>query len=221
MNKKISIPIIPVIIAVVIVVVIVAIVLTKGNQDKGSKLEKVYEKMVTSQTYAFTRYDLEEKNKIITYRKVDKTLIDQNYSESHASTLIKQGNTYLISHNNKEYFYYPNNNLDEEKLTDNLKNIIDLEYTAGKEKVYGKTYKYEEYKGVSVFLISTPRDMDINSIKTRFYFKGNELVYLKTIYDVVNEETGERIQKEELQTVKVEYKVDDSVFEIPTDYAEN
>ncbi len=221
MNKKISIPIIPIIIAIVIVAIIIAIVLTRGTQEKTSKLSKVYSKMVENQTYTFTRYDFEEKNKLITYRKVDKTLIDQKYSDSHVSTLIKQGDTYLISHNNKEYFYYPNNNLDEEKLTQNLKEITNLQYTTGKEKVYGKTYKYEEYNGVSVFLISTPKDIDVNSTRTRFYFRGNELVYLKTIYDVVNEETREKEQKEELQTVKVEYKADDSVFEIPKDYAEN
>ena len=58
-------------------------------------------------------------------------------------------------------------------------------------------------------------------LPTRFYFDKNELVYLKTIYDVINEETGERTQAEELQTVKVEYEVEDSIFEIPADYAEN
>ena len=63
--------------------------------------------------------------------------------------------------------------------------------------------------------------MDNSSVKTRFYFDKNELVYLKTIYDVINEETGERTQEEELQTVKVEYEVEESIFEIPADYAEN
>ena len=29
------------------------------------------------------------------------------------------------------------------------------------------------------------------------------------------------MQTEELQTVKVEYEVEDSIFEIPADYAEN
>lgn len=221
MNKKISIPVIPIVIAIIAVIVVVIVLLNKGTGDGTSKLSKLYEKMVENQTYVFTRYDFEEKNKLITYRKVDKTLIDMYNSGEHISTLVAEGDTYLILHKNKEYYVYPNNNLDEETLTNNLKNIIDLEYTTGKEKIYGKTYKYEEYDGVSDFLISSPRDMDTNSIKTRFYFKGNELVYLKTIYDVVNEETGEKIPVEELQTVKVEYEVDESVFNIPTDYAES
>lgn len=222
MNKKISIPIIPILIAIAVVVVFVIILITRGTEDGLSKLSKVYEKMISNQTYIFARYDFEEKNKLTTYRKADKTLIDMNNSGEHLSTLIVEGDTYLIFHENKEYYVYPNNNSNEEELlTNNIKSIIDLEYTTGKEKIYGKTYKYEEYNGVSDFLISSPKNMDTNSIKTRFYFKGNELMYLKTIYDVVDEETGERTQTEELQTVNVKYEVEDSIFEIPSDYAEN
>ena len=221
MNKKMTIPFIPIVSLTLAVVVIVIVVLMAGAGDETSKLSKVYEKMVSDQTYVFTRYDLGEKNKLITYKKTDKTLIDMYNSGEHLSTLIVEGDTYLIFHDNKEYYVYPNNNWDEQILTDSLKEIINLEHTTGKEKIYGKTYKYEEYMGVSDFLISSTRDMETDSIKTRFYFKGNELVYLKTIYYTVNEETGERTQVEELQTVKVEYEVEDNVFEIPSDYAEN
>ena len=220
MNKKISISIIPVIM-VIITAIIVAIVAMRVRTDETSKLSKVYDKMVTEQNYVFTRYDFEEQNKLITYRSADKTLIDVYTDGEHISTLIVEGDTYLISHENKEYYVYPNNNLSKERLTENLKDIINIEYTTGKEKIYGKTYKYEEYEGVSVFLFSGEEGIDIYSAKTRFYFNGDKLVYLKTIYDVVDEETGERTQAEELQTVKVEYKLDNRVFEIPSDYAEN
>lgn len=221
MKKKISIPIVPIVIIITVVAIILTIFLNRKTGNGESKLYKIYEKMISNETYVFTRYDFEEKNKIIIYRKVDKTLIDMYSTGEHISTLVSDGNTYLILHKNKEYYVYLNNSLDERILTDNLKNIIDLEYTTGKEKIYGKTYKYEEYNGVSDFLISSPIDIDTDSVKTRFYFKGNELVYLKTIYDTINEETGEKTSVQELQTVKIEYKVDDSVFKIPTDYAEN
>ena len=221
MKKKISLPIVPVIIALIAIIVAIIFLITKATTVQKSKLSKVYEKMIANQTYKFTRYDFEEKNKIITYRKTDKTLIDMYNSGEHLSTLILEGDTYLIFHENQEYYVYSNNNLDEEILTDNLKNIVDLEYTTGKEKIYGKNYKYEEYKGVSEFLITSAINMEAESVKTRFYFKGNELVYLKTIYDTINEETGEKEQVEELQTVKVEYQVGDSVFKIPEQYAEN
>lgn len=216
MNKKMLVIIIPIIILAISIIVVII-----NNQPKVSKLSNIYQKMIENHTYTFTRYDIEEKNKIITSRKKDKTIIDMYNSGEHLSTLILEGDTYLIFHENKEYFVYANNSKDEEILTSELAEITKLEYTTGKEKIYGKTYKYEEYQGVSNFLIYSEQNIDINTIKTRFYFKGKELVYLKTIYETVNNETGERKQVEELQNVKVEYEVQDSVFNIPNNYAEN
>ena len=48
-------------------------------------------------------------------------------------------------------------------------------------------------------------------IKTRFYFKGNKLVYIKTI-----------ISDDNQQLLKIDYseKVDSGLFEIPSDYKE-
>lgn len=217
MNKKKLVIIILIIAAVSISIIGVII----NKQAKKSKLSNIYEKMIENKTYTFTRYDLEEKNKIITSRKKDKTLIDMYNSGEHLSTLILEGDTYLIFHENEEYFVYTNNNKDEELLTSELAEIAKLEYTVGKEKIYGKSYKYEEYKGVSNFLIYSENNMDISTIKTRFYFKGKELVYLKTIYETINQETGERKQVEELQNIKVEYEVQDGIFNIPENYAEN
>ena len=220
MNKKISIPILPIII-VIMAIIIVIMMFMRVTKEDGSKLSKIYNKMIENQTYAFTRYNLEEKNKYIIYRKVDKTLIDMYNPGEHSTTLVLGGDTYLISHENEEYYIYPNNNPDEEILTDSLKEIIELEYSTGKEKIYGKNYKYEEYSGVSEFLISSVNNIDVDSVKTRFYFDGSKLVYLKTIYNAIDEETGEKTQIEELQTVEVEYEVKDNVFEIPANYAEN
>lgn len=218
MNKKILAGIIA---TIIIIITVIIVVVTIKKQPKVSKLSNVYQKMIENQTYSFTRYDFEEKNKTITSRKADKTLIDMYNSGEHLSTLILEGDTYLILHENKEYSVYVNNSQDEEILTKELEEITKLEYTEGKEKIYGKTYKYEEYKGVSNFLIYADNNMDTNSIKTRFYFNGKDLVYLKTMYDIVNAETGERKQVEELQTVKVEYEVEDKIFNIPENYAEN
>lgn len=218
MNKKRLIVIISVIVILAIAIIIGVVI---NNQPKTSKLSRIYEKMIENQTYSFTRNDIEEKNKIITSRKNEKTLIDMYNWGEHISTLILEGDTYLIFHENEEYFVYANNNKDEEILTNELAEIAKLEYNEGKEKIYGKTYKYEEYKGVSNFLIYSENNIDINTIKTRFYFKDKELVYLKTMYETVDEETEERKKVEELQNVKVQYEVEDSVFNIPENYAEN
>lgn len=219
MKKKVLIPVI--IISILIIGVVALITFIKMEENVKAKLGEIYNKMVANQTYSFTRYDFEEQHKVIIYRKDDKTLIDMYNPGQHLSTLVVDKDTYLIYHENKEYYVYLNNNLDEEILINDLKQILEKECTKGKEKIYGKKYKYEEYIGVSNFLISSPKNMDVSSVKTRFYFDKNELVYLKTIYDVVNEETGERTQEEELQTIKIEYKVENNIFEIPADYAEN
>ena len=219
MKKKTGILII-VMFMLVITASVLAIFIVKTNKG-ATKLENVYNKMVENQTYSFTRYDFEEKHKIIIHKKGAKTLIDMFNPGQHLSTLVADKDTYLIYHENKEYYVYSNNNQDQDVIIDELKKITETECTQGKEKIYGKKYRYEEYEGISSFLISSPKNMDNNSIKTRFYFDKNELVYLKTIYDVINEETGERTQEEELQTVKIKYEVEDSIFEIPTDYAEN
>lgn len=220
MNKKISIPIVPVLI-IILVAIIIGIILIKNTQDKTSKLSKIYDQISEKQEYKFTRHNLEEKNKEIVYKKNSKTMIDTYDLGEHTSTLIKGGNTYLISHENKEYYVYPSSVADENALEDKIKDIIQEEYTTGKEKIYGVSYKYEEYNKTSSFLFSWEENIDTDTMKTRFYFKGNELVYLKTIYNVIDKDNNTTEQKEELQTIKIEQQVENSVFEIPSDYAEN
>lgn len=219
MKKKTVILII--VILILLAVASALIIFIKMTNNSVSKLENIYNQMIENQTYSFTRYDFEEQHKLIIHKKNNKTLIEMYNPGQHLSTLVVDKDTYLIYHENKEYYIYHNNSLDQEILMDDLKKTIETECTKGTEKIYGKKYKYEEYEGVSNFLISSPKNMDNSSVKTRFYFDKNELVYLKTIYDVINEETGERTQAEELQTVKVEYEVENSIFEIPADYAEN
>ena len=51
-------------------------------------------------------------------------------------------------------------------------------------------------------------------LKTRFYYDNEEIVYIKNIM----EQDGETI--EELVKVKCIYDAEDSLFEIPADYAE-
>ena len=63
-----------------------------------------------------------------------------------------------------------------------------------------------------MFMVSNSLEANEANIKTRFYFdKDNNLVYVKTI-------NGDA---EELMQINIEKEVDDSIFEIPSDYAEN
>ena len=63
-----------------------------------------------------------------------------------------------------------------------------------------------------MFMISSTLDADEKDMRTRFYFdKDDNLVYIQTINGA----------KQELLEIKIQKEVDDSIFEIPSTYAEN
>ncbi len=207
-----------IVVILIIIGIIFGIIKLVGNkEDKIQKLAKIYEELNNNQTYLF-EMEQNSNNKTIMAKKGDETIIDQ-YSkdseskvESHTTTLVKDNNTYLILHDREEYYVYQQNNVEQNILTDGIKDVIDREYTTGEEKVRGKKYKYEEYNGSTMFMITNTLELDESSIKTRFYFDNSgKLTYIKTIYG----------EKSELLKVKLENSVDDSLFEIPANYAEN
>lgn len=207
---------------IVIVILIIAIIfgivkIVNKNSPKEQMLSKIYQDLEESQTYLF-EIEKNNNNKTIMAKKGDKTIIDQYTKnsetniENHTTTLIKDNNTYLILHDRKEYYVYAQNNVEQTILTDGLKEIIDRTYTTGTEKIKGKKYSYEEYDGSSMFMISNLININDTNVKTRFYFDSkNNLTYIKTILD----------NKQELLKVTLEKDVKDSIFEIPSDYAEN
>ena len=207
---------------IIVILVIIGIIfginqIIKSKNDNVQKLAKVYEDLKSSQSYCF-QMERNNNNKIIMAQKGDKTIIDQYTKEeeantqNHTTTLIKDNNTYLILHDRKEYYVYEENNVDQTILIDGIKDIINKEFTRGNEKVRGKRYDYEEYSGSSMFMISNTLNIDENEVKTRFYFdKNDNLAYIKTIYGDDNE----------LLKISLTKDVDDAMFEIPSDYAEN
>lgn len=207
-------------ILVILVIIGIIFVISKIINNKSSdeqKLAKIYENLKGSQSYCF-QMERNNNNKIIMAQKGDKTIIDQyskegeNSTQSHTTTLIKDNNTYLILHDRKEYYVYEENNVDQTILLDGIKEIMDKDFSRGNEKVRGKKYNYEEYNGSSIFMISNTLNIDENEVKTRFYFdKKDNLVYIKTI-------NGEDT---ELLKINIMQDVDDSIFDIPSDYAEN
>ena len=213
-NKRI-----PLIIVILIIICIIFLIFkfVSNKEDKSQKLSKIYEELNTSQTYLF-EMEQNSNNKTIMAKKGDETIIDQytkdseSKVESHTTTLVKDNNTYLILHDREEYYVYQQNNVEQNILTDGIKEVIDREYITGEEKVRGKKYKYEEYSGSTMFIITNTLELDESSIKTRFYFDNNgNLTYIKTIYG----------EDSELLKVKLENNVDNSLFEIPANYAEN
>lgn len=200
-----------VIVILVVIAIIIGIKKLTGNKSENlHKLSQIYDELNTSQTYLF-EMEKNDNTKTIMAKKGEKTIIDQYLEDSHSTTIVKDNNTYLVLHEREEYYVYEQNNVEQTILTDGIKEVVEKPYTTGTEKVKGKKYDYEEYSGTTIFMISNTLDEN-EEIKTRFYFdKDDNLVYIQTIKGVT----------QELLKIKLEKEVDDNIFEIPSNYAEN
>ena len=210
-KHKLFITSICIIVAIIIVVLIVYIV-TKNQEESASKnrLANMYERMIQNETYSIT-FQLNDNNKYTVSRKGDVANIDTYNDGKHTTDIIKDGNTYLLMYNTKKYYTYQNNVTELGKLSNQLNEIIQSQNPEkGQEKMDGKNYRYEEYKGVSDFLMNTDEDISEENANTKFYFDGDDLEYIKTIIG----DTSELIR------VDVSYDVDDNTFEIPSDFQE-
>lgn len=200
------------IIVAIIIVVLIAYIVTKNQEESASKnrLANMYERMIQDETYSIT-FQLNDNNKYTVSRKGDVANIDTYNDGKHTTDIIKDGNTYLLMHSTKRYYTYQNNVTELGKLSNQLNEIIQSqEPEKGQEKMDGKNYRYEEYKGVSDFLMNTDEDISEENANTKFYFDGDDLEYIKTIIG----DTSELIR------VDVSYDVDDNTFEIPSDFQE-
>ena len=211
-DKKKKIIFLAIIILIIGIIVTSIIVSNNKGSTKNDNLRKIYDKLIASQEYSF-KMEENDNNKTIMAKKDEQTIIDQyTEDEGHLTTLIKDGNTYLIYHDREEYYLYKNNNIEQNILTDGIKEIIGRDYVTGKEEVNGKKYEYEEYTGSTIFMSINALNINSENIKTRFYFdKNNNLVFMKTIYE----------GNEELLNVELSDTADNSLFEIPSNYAEN
>lgn len=212
LNKK-KITIFSVAIIVLIVIIIAAIMLsTNKTNTKQDNLKTIYDKLMASQEYSFEMKKNDNKRTIMA-KKGEQTAIDQLSEDSeHTKTLIKDGNTYLIYPDREEYYLYKNNNIEQNILTDGIKEIIDRDYVIGTEKINNKNYYYEEYTGITIFMSVNSLNVNADDVKTRFYFdkKGN-LIYMKTTYE----------DTEEFLNIGLSETADNALFEIPSNYAEN
>ena len=197
-------------VAIIIAIIVAIVVFFVTSDGGGSKVEKLYSKLSESTEYLFEMKDTSN-YQITIAKKNGQTCIDMDSNNEKVTTLVKDNVTYVISHSQKEYRVYNADVAGETVVTDMLGNLKNTEFTTGNEQVNGKNYKFEEYAGFSGFMTSTNIELEESKAKTRFYFEGNNLVYIKTIPD-----NGE----EELLEVKISYSVPDELFEIPSDYAE-
>lgn len=173
-----------------------------------SKVSKLYDELEKKQAYSFTTKS-DDNEEVYYVTKDNQSYIRlSSQGEKIEELVIKDGNTYLLIEDEKKYYTYENNEMDLKMILLQLEEAKEKQYVEGKEKVDGKEYKYEEYEQTAGFLIKAISTEDEEKAKTRFYFDGNKLVYIKTIIG------------EEQETLKVDIsnKVDEKLFEIPSEY---
>lgn len=214
MNKKRKIILISVI-SIVILLVIIGLVYylvasntneENGGQKKTSEVSKLYETLKTKDVFSF-ELTLDDNNKMYYAKSGNTAYIDTVHDGTESKYIIRDGNSYLIVDNTRKYYTYNNNSANLNKVIAQLEDINGVEYQEGKEKIDGKNYNYEEYSGETNFAMGDFGE-NTEDIKTRFYFDGDNLVYIKTI-------SGE---KQELLSVNISYDVDQNLFQIPLEY---
>lgn len=208
--KKKSLTILIIVILISTIVGVTTFFVNKSNSQ--SKLKKIHENILNGQDYICT-IEENENNKIIIAKKGENYLTeaisktaDADETE-HTTTLIRDDKMYYILHNREEYYTYSIGNNQQNILLDELGQILEKTYIKGKEKINGKMYKYEQYNGIFIFSNELETEENAN---TKFFFKGNELLYMKTVIG----------DKQEIRKIQIKYEVDDSIFEIPSNYAE-
>ena len=214
-NKKIIISAIVILSVIVISVIAFFVIKNIGksneSEDTKSKLSEICNKMNEKTLYTFTTV-LNEDNKKTVKRKNDKARIELTIDGTETTDIVKDGNTYLLVKDSKEIYKYQNNEMELAELLLNLENIEESqEPKKTKEKIDGQKYECEEYKGIYTFLLHTIDGIepDESNSTTKFYFKEDNLEYIKTIVG----------DKEELLKVSISFDdINDNEFEIPSDY---
>ena len=215
MDKKKKIILISVI-AVVIILITIGVIwyLVANNKSESSNspigasgINELYETLQAKDVFSFELTTLDGNNKMYYAKSGNSAYTDTIYNGTESKYVIKDGNSYLLKADTKTYYTYNNNSANLNKVVAQLETLKDLEYQKGEEKVDGKNYNYVEYSGATNFAMED-FSKDSEDVKTRFYFDGDKLVYIKTL-------EGE---KQELLKVEISYDVDQSLFQIPSNY---
>ena len=213
MSKKKKIIIISICAIIAIVILGMSIYFATKKVEEVSneiKLSKLYEKMMQNETYSIN-FKLNDDNQYTVSRKGDVANVDTYSNGTHTTDIVRDGNTYLLMYSTQKYYTYENNESELNELPNQLNEIAQSqEPTKGEEEINGEKYKYEEYKGVSYFLIDFENELSEEETNTKFYFDGDELKYIRTIMG----DDSELIQVDE------SFTVDNSLFEIPDGFEE-
>ena len=214
MNKK-KIILIAIIAIIVIAIIIGAIVLvnnqTKNNQGETTQISKLYEQISNVKEMTFSQ-TIDNNNKIVTAIKNNNGYKEVTTNGKTRKYIVKDNNTYYLDETEKIYYTYQNNDTILTEIKEKFETLKDVtQISKGKERINGKSYKYEEISNCQDFLFNN--ELSVNNLeyaKTRLYFDNDNLVYIKTIVG----------DNEEIIKIDISYNVNNDYFNIPKDYSD-
>ena len=209
-NKKVIIIfIIIAIVAVCLGIILCFLLVPNTSKELSFSINELYESLKQEQAYSIN-LTLDENNKSLYAKQSNIAYLDDILNGVETEILIKNGNTYLIKDEDKSYYIYKNNETNLNKIENILEELKDKEYQTGEEKIDNKSYGYIELNQLTDFVIMNTSNIKSDIKKTRFYFDGKDLKYIKTIAG----------NKEELLKVTISKDVDNKLLQIPSDYEE-
>ncbi len=182
----------------------------KENETQEQKTSKAYNALnnvFSGNDYIISlegELDDEEGLETITMAKKGENLYTAISSASQNVTIMyKDNTTYIISDDEKMYMTSEGKDdsvFGEDTMIiskENLQQIYNRDFQTGKETIDEIECDYEEYK------------LDDGTTE-KYYFSGDEIKYIKLVYEDGTEET--------MEVKELSSEVDDSLFEIPSDY---
>lgn len=211
-KKNIVLIVISIILLAIVIGAIVLVIKNKNtNNQENTLTSKLCKKISEANEISYTR-TINENNKITVIVKGDKAYKEVISDGNTTKYIVKNGNTFYLDDGEKKYYKYENNDEILTEVKEQFKNLNLSGLKVGKESINGKNYKYEEIQQCQDFLFD--ENLSVNNLEyanTRLYYKNENLSYIKTI-------VGEN---QELIKVDISYgNINDSYFDIPSDYTE-
>lgn len=211
-KKNIVLIVISIILLAIVIGAIVLVIKNKNtNNQENTLTSKLCKKISEANEISYTR-TIDENNKITVIVKGDKAYKEVISDGNTTKYIVKNGNTFYLDDGEKKYYKYENNDEILTEVKEQFKNLNLSGLKVGKESINGKNYKCEEIQQCQDFLFD--ENLSVNNLEyanTRLYYKNENLSYIKTI-------VGEN---QELIKVDISYgNINDSYFDIPSDYTE-
>ena len=218
MSKKTAVNLIAIVLIIVIVGVVIWSIFNRLYRDgqvadneqlKGAKTLELFNKILEAKEMSFTKI-LDDSNKVFIVIKDDMAYKEITINGNVQKYVVKDGDTYYLDEINQKYYIYKSNDTIITEVKEQFEGLYNKSFLEGKEKIDGKNYSYEEVSEYQDFLFNYELAVnDLELAKTKFYFDGGKLAYIKTVVG----------DYEELLKIDVSLKnVKDDYFNIPENY---